>query len=184
MNRTTLINHVPKERPRIALILALSSPPPSIQDGNYRSKYARTEQNSRRETQRKSRRISHGRPLDSVQEPRTSGSLITRSLLEIFIVPRVNGALWQERAKLAEINANSQLKTKLRDFSRFWHVARTDAAVSRAISQKIFSANISCPTLVATGFPSLPVQLSTPMFPIVFAIGFQSRSQPIPGSIF
>lgn len=124
MNRTTLINHVPKERPRIALILALSSPPPSIQDGNYRSKYAGIEQNSRRETQRKSRRISHGRPLDSVQEPRTSGSLITRSLLEIFIVPRVNGALWQERAKLAEINANSQLKTKLRDFSRFRILAR------------------------------------------------------------
>lgn len=73
----------------------------------------------------------------SIVQPRTSGCLITRSLLEIFIVLRVNGAFWQKRAKLAEINVFPVKRScVIFHASGFWHVARTDAGVSRAISQK------------------------------------------------
>lgn len=108
----------------------------------------------------------------SIVQSGTNGSLITRSLLEIFIVLRVNGALWQKRTKLAEISV-FPIKRSCVIFhaSGFWHVARTDAGVSRAISQNLLDEYFV--PLVATGFPC-PIIDS--MFPIVFAIGFQSRS--------
>lgn len=117
----------------------------------------------------------------SIVQPRTNGSLITRSLLEIFIVLRVNGALWQKRAKLEEINVFPVKR------SSAWFFTLPDSGTwpeqMQAFHERLVRNLLDeyFVPLVATGFPL--VQLSTRCFQLCLQLDF-NRDHPIPGSIF